>query len=63
MKIDATTYEVNMTTHSQDIMKKQFQQQLTAQPHKTTLLRNTYLEEKCFALLLTLPIPIPDEEK
>ena len=32
--------------YSQDIMKKQFQRQLTAPPHKQTLLCDTYLGEK-----------------
>ena len=33
VKIDTATFEVNMTNHSQDITKKQFQQQLTVLPH------------------------------
>ena len=52
MKIDAATYEVNIANLSQDITKEQFQRQFTPQPHKITLLRNTYMEEKYFAFFL-----------
>ena len=41
VKIDAATSEVNMPNHSQDIMLKQFQQQLTLPPNKQNLLSNT----------------------
>ena len=36
----------------QDIMKKQFQPQLTVPSHKQTLLRNTYMKEKYFTIFL-----------
>lgn len=52
MKIDPATYEVNIANLSQDITKEQFQRQFTPQPHKITLLRNTYMEEKYFAFFL-----------
>ena len=42
----SATCEANMTNHSQDITKQQFQQQLTVPSHKQTLLRNSYVEEK-----------------
>ena len=41
----SATFEVNMTNHSQDITKKQYQQQLTVPPHKQTLVRNSYMEK------------------
>ena len=41
-----------MTNCSQDIIKEQFQQQLTLQPHKQTLLRNRYMKEICITLML-----------
>ena len=47
-KSDAATFEVNMTNHSQDITKRQFEQKMTVSPHKKTLLYNMKMEEKCF---------------
>ena len=44
-KIDAATFEVNMTNQSQDIMKKQFQQQLKIPSHKQILSCNMYTNE------------------
>ena len=52
VKTDTAIFEVNMTNHSQDITKKQFQQQLVAPPHKQTLLRNTYMEENYLTYFL-----------
>ena len=37
-----------MINHSQDIMKKQFQQQLKVPSHQQTLLCNTFIEKKYF---------------
>ena len=34
VETDAATFEINTTNNSQDIMKKQNQQQLTVPPHK-----------------------------
>ena len=48
VRIAAATFEVNIANHSQDITKKTFQRQITTPPHKQTLLRNTYMEEKYF---------------
>ena len=45
LKVDATTFEVNMTKYSQRIMKKQFLQQLKVRLHKQTLFCNTYIEK------------------
>ena len=44
LTIDVATFEVNMTRYS----KKQLQRQLAVPPHKQTLLRNTFMEEKHF---------------
>ena len=55
-EIDAATFEINMMNYSQNIMIKQFQQQSKAPPHKYTLLRNRYLEEKHFLLFLSTKI-------
>ena len=44
VKFDAASLEVNVANHSQDIAKKQFQQQLTLEPHKQNLLHNAYME-------------------
>ena len=52
VKIDAAIFEVNMTNHSQDITKKQFQQQLVVPPHKQTLLRNMYMKENYLTYFL-----------
>ena len=41
----SATFRVNMTNNSQDITKKQYQQQLTVPPHKQTLVRNSYMEK------------------
>ena len=41
LKIDAATFEVNMTNHSQDITRKQYQRQVTVPSYEQTLLRNT----------------------
>lgn len=38
-------FEVNMRNHSQDIMLKQFHQQLTVSQDKQTLLSNTFMEK------------------
>ena len=34
VRIGAATFEANMLNHYPDVTKKQFQQQLTAPPHK-----------------------------
>ena len=41
----SATFRVNMINNSQDITKKQYQQQLTVPPHKQTLVRNSYMEK------------------
>ena len=41
----SATFRANMTNNSQDITKKQYQQQLTVPPHKQTLVRNSYMEK------------------
>ena len=46
MKIDATRFDVKMTTHSQDITKKQSYRP----PHKQILLCNMYIQGKYFSL-------------
>ena len=43
VKTDFTTIEIKITNHSQDITKKQLQQQLKV---PSTLLYNTYIEKK-----------------
>lgn len=48
---DATTLEFNITKHYQDIMLKQFQQQLTVPPNRQTLLSN--MKEKLFLKFLS----------
>ena len=48
--MDTATFEISKTCHSQEITKKQFQQQLIVARHKQTSLRNMYIEEKYFIL-------------
>ena len=51
-KTDFTTFKVNMTNHSQDILHMQFQRQMKVPSHKQTLLCNTYIEEQYFTFFL-----------
>ena len=48
--MDTATFEISKTCHSQEITKKQFQQQLIVTRHKQTSLRDMYIEEKYFIL-------------
>ena len=41
----SATFRVNMTNNSQDITKKQYQQQFSVPPHKQTLVWNSYMEK------------------
>ena len=51
VRIDATTIKVNMTKHSQDIMIKEFQQQLIVPPHKQNFIVQYIYRSKIFYIL------------
>ena len=52
VKINAATSEANITNHSQDNNKKQFQRQLQVSSYKQTLSCHNYMEEKYFTFFL-----------
>ena len=52
MRIYATKFEVNITSHSQDTTKKSFQRQMMVPVDRQTLLRNTSMEGKYFIFFL-----------